>query len=296
MAHQEPHFADGEWVQAYDIEQFLKRTGADDREAAVTSLKGPPTCPETALNSSNMLASDAAGVSYKDQLKGKYIRSLERQSEKLRMRNQELTSLLVALGQDVEPDTDDVDAPFSTFKAPYTAVVSTRAVKPNSFLKESSHDGRCESCSQQGAAIAKSVRQEPAGMPPEHHPNPYTMLRPMPNRLPKKLLREQRRTVLSSPWSRNNRRSPPTVAVSIRGIAERLALAYRDAEALVRWITNTQVGKRKLAYAELLKNCLRYNIEELEAAIKVRDKGYGRDFWVVLEDSKHYAFLSSWIL
>lgn len=284
-------------MQAYDIKQFLKRTGADDREAAVTSLTVPPECPETALKSSNMLASDAAGVSYNDQLKRKYIRSLERQSEKLRMRNQELISLLVSLGQDVEPYTNDVDAPFSTVKAPYTAVASPPAVvKPNKFLKEPSHDSRCDLYSQQGAAIAHSVRQGPAGIPPEHHPNPYNILRPMPRRLPRKLLHEQQRTVLSSPWSRNNRRSPPTVAVSIRGIAERLALAYRDAEALVRWITNTQVGKRELAYTELLKDCLRYNIEELVAAIKVRDEEYGRKLWFILEDSKLDAFLSSWML
>ncbi len=236
---------------------------------------------------------------YDDRSKRKYIRSLECQSKRLLMRNRELTSILVSLGKDVEPYTDDVDPPFRTPMAPYTAVVSPPTISKPKMSKELTHNRRGKSCSQADAAIAQSVRQEPAGIPPEHRSNrdedPYTVLPPLTKVFPKRLRHEQQRTVLSHPWSLYRRKSPPTVAVSIRGIAERAASAYREAEALLCWITSIQGGKRILTYAKLLKDSLRYNIEELEAAIKVRNEDYGRELWFSLEDGKHHAFLSSWM-
>lgn len=90
---------------------------------------------------------------------------------------------------------------------------------------------------------------------------------------------------LPTPGSRYHRESPPTVAVPIRSVIKTVESAFQEAEELLCWITDTQTG-----FPGLLKNALRYNTEELEAAIKVREEGYGRELWFSLEDGKHHGF------
>ncbi len=228
-----------------------------------------------------------------------YVHSLECQLQKLRTRNRELEARFVSLGQDAKPYTDDDDTPllpwYGSFDDLPTAVgLSQRTAKPT-HSSNFFHNSHGEAGLHVDTSADQSLHREAASMTLEDYSNraedSYNRLRQPLEAIPKFLRHRQLRDRASRPRSRYRRESPPAVAVPVRGVIKTVELAYREAEELLCWITDTQTG-----FTALLKNCLRYNVEKLEAAIKVREEGYGREIWSSLEDSKHHSFLFLWML
>lgn len=230
-----------------------------------------------------------------DQVTGKttvrgYVHSLERKVEELELR-------LVSLGQDAKPYTDDCDLPLlswhgSSRDPPAAVILPPTTAKPT-------HSSKLSAVLQTDASADQVSNREPPSISLHNYSPraevPSNMLRPPPKPISDFLRREQQGTPPSCLRSPYDGRPPPIRAVPVREVVKTVELAYREAEELLCWITDTQRGRRVLTFTELLKNSLRYNTEELEAAITVREEGYGRELWFSLEDGKHHSTPFLWV-
>lgn len=228
-----------------------------------------------------------------------YVHSLECQLQNFRMRNRELEYRLVSLGHDVKPYTDDDDPHLLPWHGslkyrPTTIVLPPTTAEPT-YFSDVPHSSPGEAVPQVDTSADQSLHREPASMSPENYSkraeDSYIMLRPPPKAIPKFLRYRQHNNIVSRPRTRYRGGTPPTVVAPVRGVIKTVEFVFREAEKLLCWITDKQTG-----FTRLLRNSLRYNAEELEAAIKVREEEYGRELWFSLEDGKHHSFSFLWML